>query len=453
MTKRFTGFDGIRLAADVGGDPADPAVLLLPAFGQRRSAWARAAKALTAAGRYVVTLDLRGHGESDWSPQHSYQLDNFVQDVSAVIAQLPSQPVVVGAGLGGLAALTAVGEHPGVDPLASALVLIDAAPRMATKGLDLMTELMTFDEPGFSSVEEAAAVLAKFRPNHNRLDIDEVQRNLRRADNGRFRWHIDPAYQGFKVDVSVRRAAQERLTNAATHLPIPILFLRGEASEKIDQASISAFRALAPHAEFVDIEGVGDTIVGDRNDAFDATILDFLERVVPRRSSQPQGGVTPRVLRDALGCFATGVTIITTVDEKDQPIGFTANSFTSVSLDPPLVLFCVKRESSSVAALRTCGKFAVNVLHIGQQAISTRFASKLEDRFAETEWERWNHGVPIILDAMSNIECSISEIHDGGDHIIVLGRVERVCFDPGRDPLLFLQGKYRRIHVARECTE
>ena len=147
MTLRYGGFDGIKLAADVGGDPADPAVLLLPGFGQTRAAWARAAKALVAAGRYVVTIDHRGHGESDWCPRRRYEFGDIVRDVAAVIAQMPSQPAVVGAGLGGLAALVAIGEQPD-DPIAKALVLVDAAPRMSREGIDRLSALMTTDAEG-----------------------------------------------------------------------------------------------------------------------------------------------------------------------------------------------------------------------------------------------------------------------------------------------------------------
>src|SRR5439155_23432161 len=127
---------------------------LLPAFVETRAAWARPAKALAAAGRYVVTLDLRGHGESDWSPRHRYDLGDLVRDVTAVIAQLPSRPAVVGAGLGGLAALAAIGEQ--ADGIASALVLVDAAPRLARQGLDRMAALWAVDTAGFASVEAAA---------------------------------------------------------------------------------------------------------------------------------------------------------------------------------------------------------------------------------------------------------------------------------------------------------
>jgi len=448
MTIRFAGYDGIKLAADVAGDPANPCILLLPAFGQTRAAWSRAAKALAAAGRYVVTLDLRGHGESDWAPRRHYTLGDIVQDVTAVISQLPSRPAVVGAGLGGLAALAAIGEQ--AEPIGCALVLVDAAPRMARQGLDRMSALMTIDTAGFSSVEEAAEAVAPYLPNSGIPSLAEIQRHLRRADDGRFRWHIDPAYHAFTEDASVRLSALQRLNAAAAAVRIPTALVRGEASATIDQDSIANFRALVPHAEFADLAGVGGAIVGDRNDAFDATILEFLERVVPRSGLQPQGGIEPRMLRDALGCFATGVTVITTSSANGDPVGFTANSFTSVSLDPPLVLFCIKRESPSTVALRAHGAFAVNILHIGQQAISGRFASKAADRFADTDCEQWNHRVPIIREAMANFECSIEEMHEGGDHLIVVGRVTRVHFDPARDPLLYLQGKYRRVHVTRE---
>jgi flavin reductase (DIM6/NTAB) family NADH-FMN oxidoreductase RutF len=169
----------------------------------------------------------------------------------------------------------------------------------------------------------------------------------------------------------------------------------------------------------------------------------------PGPGARPQGGFEPQLLRDALGCFATGVTVITTSDVDGTPMGFTASSFTSVSLDPPLVLFCVRRGSPSMNALRQRGAFAVNVLHIGQQPISSRFASWDENHFAQTEWDVWGLQVPIILDAAANFECTIDEIAHGGDHVIVIGRVKRVHFDASRDPLLHFQGQYRRIHVAR----
>jgi flavin reductase (DIM6/NTAB) family NADH-FMN oxidoreductase RutF/pimeloyl-ACP methyl ester carboxylesterase len=448
MDTGLYGSDGLRLAFDAVGDPSAPCVLLLPGFGQTRAAWTKAAKALAAAGRYAVTVDPRGHGDSDWSAEHRYEFGDLVQDVVAIVKQLPSRPAIVGAQMGGLAALAAIGENPG--PIASALVLVDAAPRMTRTGLDRATLLMTRDAHGFATTEEAAQALLEHTGGAETVvDLAEVKRHLRRADNGRFRWHVDPAYNGFEVGPEVRLAAQGRLSAAAAALDIPTLLVRGASSTKVDRQSVDEFRALVPHAEVAEIPGVGDVIIGRRNDAFDIAVLDFLEAADPRPGPRPQGGFEPRLLREALSCFATGVTVITTSAADGTPLGFTANSFTSVSLDPPLVLFCVKRGSPSVVALRQRGAFAVNVLHIGQQPVSARFASRNVDPFAETEWDLWDQQAPIILDAAANFECAIVEMVDGGDHVIVIGLVKRVHFDTSRDPLLYFQGDYRRIHMAR----
>jgi flavin reductase (DIM6/NTAB) family NADH-FMN oxidoreductase RutF/pimeloyl-ACP methyl ester carboxylesterase len=447
MEIRLNGSGGIKLAVDVAGDPGDPCVLLLPGFGQTRAAWSKVAKALAAAGRYAVSVDLRGHGDSDWAPSACYELGDIIKDVKAILEQLPGKPAVVGTSLGALAALAAIGES--TQPIASALILIDALPRMNPTGLDRHAALMTRDASGFASLDEAATVLADFLPGNERLDGNELKQLLRRSDSGRFRWHVDPAYNGFDVGPEGRAAAYNRFNVAASALEVPTLLIRNSASTVLDQAGIDAFLERVPQAEVVDINAVGDLVIGRRNDAFDIAVLDFLERVNPRPGARPQGGIEPRMLRDALGCFVTGVTVITTSNEDGTPLGFTANSFTSVSLDPPLVLFCIKRQSPSVDALRKRGAFAVNVLHIGQQPVSARFASRNLDRFAETEWETWEQNVPIILDAAANFECIITEIADGGDHVIVIGRVSRVHFDPSRDPLLYFQGAYRRMHVTR----
>jgi flavin reductase (DIM6/NTAB) family NADH-FMN oxidoreductase RutF len=118
-----------------------------------------------------------------------------------------------------------------------------------------------------------------------------------------------------------------------------------------------------------------------------------------------------------------------------------------VSLDPPLVLFCLDRRAGSLAAFEQSNTYAVNILHIGQQDISMRFVQKGIDRFAETPWETWDRGAPIIQDCFASFECERYETADGGDHRIFIALVRRVRFDSSRDPLLYLQGRYRRVHV------
>ncbi|MGE6697970.1 flavin reductase family protein [Hyphomonas sp. NPDC076900] len=203
-----------------------------------------------------------------------------------------------------------------------------------------------------------------------------------------------------------------------------------------------------PHAEAVEI-GAGEPLTAaECLDAFSAVLIDFLERRLPRSTPEYRLGSDARTLRDALGCFATGVTILTARDSAGQPVGLTANSFTSVSLDPPLLLACIARSSASSEVFRASAHFAVNVLHIGQQPASIRFSRRDEDRFGATPWEPGLNGTPVLTGSLATFECARHDIHEGGDHIILIGQVERARFEPRRDPLLYFRGKYRRLHFS-----
>ena len=185
----------------------------------------------------------------------------------------------------------------------------------------------------------------------------------------------------------------------------------------------------------------------DQAETENAAILGFLERQAPREALHYLAGSDPRTLRDALGCFATGVTVVTTRDQTGQPVGLTANSFSSVSLDPPLILFCLARSSTNVESFRQAEHFAINVLHIGQQPTSGVFA-RSGDRFQDVAWETWDTGVPILSGALASFECATDRIVEAGDHLVIIGRVTRARFEPRRDPLLYFRGKYRRLHFS-----
>ena len=156
-------------------------------------------------------------------------------------------------------------------------------------------------------------------------------------------------------------------------------------------------------------------------------------------------GHDPRTLRDALGCFATGVTVVTCVRDG-EPTGLTVNSFTSVSLDPPLLLVCIAKQASSAEALISVPSFAINVLQTGQQPASIRFATRDEDRFGPTPWATGEAGAPILQDSLGVFECERFAVYDGGDHHILVGRVVKASFDARLDPLLYFRGRYRRLH-------
>jgi flavin reductase (DIM6/NTAB) family NADH-FMN oxidoreductase RutF len=154
-----------------------------------------------------------------------------------------------------------------------------------------------------------------------------------------------------------------------------------------------------------------------------------------------------RSLRDAFGCFATGVTVVTGRAADGSRTGLTANSFTSVSLDPPLLLVCPANTASAYPAIRDGGRFAVNILDLDGQAVADRFTKKGIDRFAEHDWLDWD-GLPVLAAAKAAFACQLHADHDGGDHRIIVGRITRYGVAPERESLLYLHGRYRRVHVG-----
>jgi len=231
-------------------------------------------------------------------------------------------------------------------------------------------------------------------------------------------------------------------------LAVPALVVRGGFSPAQCSAVSDTFNAALPMGESADINECDLELASDRNEALLGQLLEFLERRQPREAMEFKAGSDPRTLRDAMGCFATGITIVTALDADGTPVGLTANSFTSVSLDPPLLLVCIANTAGTAPALREAAHFGVNVLQIGQQPTSNRFAARGEDRFANQPWAPGQTGVPLLGSSLVSFECQRESLHEAGDHFILVGRVVRAQFEPHRDPLLYFRGKYRRLHFA-----
>jgi len=149
--------------------------------------------------------------------------------------------------------------------------------------------------------------------------------------------------------------------------------------------------------------------------------------------------------RQAMGRFATGVTVVTTLDAGGAPVGVTVNSFSSVSLAPPLVLFCLDRQAWAFPALTEARHFAVNVLRASQQRLSEAFSNSHVNVWDEVAYERGRRGCPILAGCLANIECRLDRLHDGGDHVILVGRVETIACAEAESPLVFYRGRYSRL--------
>jgi len=156
--------------------------------------------------------------------------------------------------------------------------------------------------------------------------------------------------------------------------------------------------------------------------------------------------IDPRDFRNALGTYATGVTIITAAGADGKPYGLTCNSFASVSLNPPLVLWSLVLYSSSLSVFQNASHFAVNVLGVSQQALSNKFAKSSEDKFVGVEWTPGVGNAPLLKDSVANFQCRAVNRYYGGDHVIFLGAVEAYAYNRN-EPLLFARGGYGRFVV------
>jgi len=280
---RLQASGGLTLAADVGGPADGPTVVLLHGGGQTRHSWAGTWKVLVDAGWRAISLDLRGHGDSDWDPEGDYSLDAFVEDVRAVATALDRPPVLVGASLGGLSSMVALGESEDQASLASALVLVDVAHRLEADGRDRIGAFMNGNVDGFASLEQAADAIAAYNPHRPRpKDLSGLAKNLRQREDGRWVWHWDPLFIrgkfGSPDETRSSLVEPNRLGRAAAALTVPTLLVRGRSSDLLSEEGARDFLELVPHAEFADVAGAGHMVAGDRNEIFNRAVLDFVER-------------------------------------------------------------------------------------------------------------------------------------------------------------------------------
>ncbi len=252
-------------------------VVLLHGGGQTRHAWGGTAMALAARGLRAVTVDLRGHGDSEWAADGDYSYEAFSADVAALCDHL-GRPAVVGASLGGISALIAEGGTR-AHSIMSALVLVDIAPRLEPEGVARVLGFMTAWPDGFASLEDAADAIAGYMPHRPRpKDLSGLSKNLRLGDDGRWRWHWDPRF----MSGDRRPNAHQRgsfLLDCARNITVPALLVRGRMSDIVSEEGVREFLETVPHAEFVDVSGAGHMVAGDRNDAFTDAVAEFLVRV------------------------------------------------------------------------------------------------------------------------------------------------------------------------------
>ena len=270
--------NGMRIAADEW--PGDgPSVVLAHGGGQTRHSWGGTAAVLSSHGHRVLSVDLRGHGDSAWDPEGDYSMSAYRDDALAVAEWIGGPVAWVGASLGGMTGLHAVDAAP--DRF-SALILVDITPRPAAAGVSRILEFMAKNAlDGFATLDDAADAITAYQPHRPRpTDLSGLAKNLRLGDDGRWRWHWDPAFLDPRTDGTsehARDAHHGELEAIARRLTLPMLLIRGKLSDLVTDAEVAEFRQMVPHAEYVDVAGAAHMIAGDKNDVFTDAVVQFLD--------------------------------------------------------------------------------------------------------------------------------------------------------------------------------
>lgn len=273
----WRGQSGLALAGDSWGEGQRRLVVLLHGGGQTRHAWRYAGKRLAEAGYRVVAYDARGHGDSEWAADRDYSSDAMVADLTLVTEAMGDpNPVLVGASMGGITSLIAIGEG---HVQASALVLVDTATRHEVEGVQNVRSFMSQRPEGFDSLEEVAEAIASYQPHRKPArSLDGLAKNVRLGKDGRFHWHWDPVTFQQEIDQQSRGV---RLENCGRRLTIPTLLVRGGLSDVVSEAGAQHFLEVCPHAEYVSVQGAAHMVAGDQNDQFCSAVVDFVTRVTP----------------------------------------------------------------------------------------------------------------------------------------------------------------------------
>ncbi len=406
-------------------------VVLIHGVGMQGSVWAPQIAAL-AARHDVIALDMLGHGGSS-RPAGDAQLGDYADAVAAVLDGLTlARAHVVGHSMGALVAVQFALDHPD-----------------RTLGLVAMNAVFCRTPEQRAAVEARVGALDGSKPDWSGTIA---------------RWYGEPVPAALHAAAQTTQALLDAIdpvgyertyrlfaTSDAVHrdrlpgLRAPALFLTGAEDANSSPAMSEAMAILAPHGRAEAVPGERHMMSLTAPDVISTRLLAFMDEV--ESGAALASGVAPvqafdrQAFRRALGSFLTGVTVVATLQEDGAPRGFTANSFTSVSLDPPLVLICIAKTASSYPVFSATGHFSVNILAEHQAAVSSLFATKLADKFAKASWRRGPAGSPILDEVAAWFDCRRHDLIEAGDHIILIGEVLGFQQTPA-NPLGYCKGAH-----------
>ena len=413
--------------------------MLIHGVGMQSAAWDPQVDVLSKT-HHVIAIDLPGHGDSDPLPIDS-DLPHFVAWLHAALLALNTGPIsLAGHSMGALISAGYAIMHPDMvsrlallngvfqRSKAECAAVIDRATEIRAGVFDLETPLTRWF--GDSAADK-----------HARSKVSE--------------WLSTVNRKGYATSYSAFARGDSTYADQFHKITCPLLALTGDGDLNSSPAMASKMALAARNGKSVVINGHRHMVSLTAPDQVNAALQDWLNVPVSTPvniETVNQKVIDPLSLRNAFGAFMTGVTVVTTLDNEANPLGFTANSFASVSLDPPLVLVCIANSSSNFDAFNNAKGFAVNILSEAQKHMSNTFARPVDDRFSEIEWNIGPHGSPVVDEVSAWFDCSMFNTVEAGDHLILVGKVE--AFENHAHPGLgYARGAYVTPAIEAEASE
>ena len=402
------------------------ALVLIHGVGLNADAWEQQIAHFAASHR-IIALDMLGHGGSINAPADA-TLDDYVEQVRRLLDDLAiSSANVVGHSMGGLVAIGLTLRHP-----------------MRVKRLAVLNSVYERTAKARAAVEARAEAMAA----GGAMDFEETLERWFGTGDGGLRqqvkgWLTATRRDAYHCAYRIFATGDRLFSGKLSDIRCPGLFATGSLDPNSTPAMAEAMaKAVA--------RGSAKVIEGARH-LMNLTTPDETNAMLAALLGERLSNFDNRELRTAFGSFMTGVTIVTTAGIDGAPRGFTANSFTSVSLEPPLLMLCIGKAAASIDVFRNAPGFAVNILSEQQKETSVLFASKRPDKFDLAEWRPGPYGNPLIDGSAAWFDCSRYQVLDGGDHIILMGHIEAFSYSDA-NPLGYARGGYITLGLEQAAV-
>lgn len=439
ILQRYKSTNGIAYSKSGSGDP----IVLIHGVGLRAEAWLQQIPELSKT-HTVYAVDMPGHGESELLADIHTGLENYVDVIAAWIkAEIQAPVIMLGHSMGSMVALNFAARYSALCAGVGALNSVYRRSDKAAQAVQQRAKNMN-SNPDLDRVE--APIKRWFKQ-----DTSAFEKNM--AELCRSWLEAAPA-EGYARAYSIFSENNGPDDKALSEIKVPVTFITGDEDSNSSALMSQQMASICPNGSYAVISDSGHMLQMTHPKELNQLLVQFVEKCKKIEKETEMTTIDPRELRNAFGSFMTGVTVVTAVSSTGEKVGFTANSFTSVSVEPPLLLVCPSNKLSSFDIFNSCEHFVVNILAEDQQDVSNTFAGGKGDRFADIAWHSDANGCPIIEGAVAHFSCSTHSNIPAGDHVLLVGQVTAFSSNE-KLGLGYAKGGYFNLgmeHRAEELT-